>query len=81
MIKKIEETKNYTLTVLRSDDNDLYIELYKRVKGVEEKPIAIYAYPSKTIIKNKKYSVKDMKKFIDYLESVENETVEEIMNI
>lgn len=69
MIKKIHETENYNLIVLKSDDNDLYIELYKKVKGEEERPIALYAYPTKTILKNKKHSEKDMKPFVDFLES------------
>lgn len=51
MIKEIKREENTKLFVAKRDDNDLYIECIEHKKGEHFRPIAIYFYSAKTILK------------------------------
>lgn len=80
MIKEIKREENTKLYVAKRDDNDLYIECIEHKKGEHSKPIAIYFYSAKTILKHKNYCYDEIKPFIDFLES-ENNKVNDIQDI
>lgn len=70
MIKEIKNVNDVQGYVFRHDERDMLIHYEERKRGEGSKPKAIYAVPSKVlIVLDKTLERKDLKEFIEYLNS------------
>lgn len=71
MIKEIKNTKNVLGYVFRHDVENAIIHYEEQVKGEAKYPKACYVVPTKILIAfDKNLSRKDLKEFIEYLQSI-----------
>lgn len=80
MLKELKREPNKLRYVMTKDTNNLYFVYYEKLQGEAPKEKAIYVYPSKTIIKAKDLTLKDLKPLLDFIEC-KNLDVSEIKNI
>lgn len=71
MIKEIKNVNEVQGYVFRHDKEDMLIHYEERKRGEGSKPKAIYVVPTKIlIVLDKNITRKDLKEFIDYLQSI-----------
>ena len=71
MIKEIKNVNDVQGYVFRHDKEDMLIHYEERKRGEGSKPEAVYAVPSKVlIVLDKTIERKDLKEFIEYLQSI-----------
>lgn len=80
MLKELNRTETKLCYVMKKDDNNLFITYYEKVHGEAPREKAIYAYPTKIIMKAKDLTLKDLKPLLDFID-FENLDVSEIKNI
>ena len=77
MIKEIKNVNDVQGYVFRHDKEDMLIHYEERKRGEGSKPKAIYVVPTKIlIVLDKKLSRKDLKEFIEYLQSIKLDTTD-----